>query len=47
MSTAPEGAGDAGARYVASWLPVVVLIAVLVIAAGLGLLIAHIAHGGL
>jgi len=34
-------------RTVAWWLPVVVLVALLVIAAGLGLLFAHIVKGGL
>jgi hypothetical protein len=35
------------ARTVPVWVPVVVLLAVLIVAAGLGLLIGHLAHGGL
>jgi hypothetical protein len=47
MSTAPKGAGDEGSRYVPLWVPVVVLVALLVIAATAGLVAAHIVRGGL
>jgi hypothetical protein len=46
VSTAPEGARDAGAHTVALWLFVVALVALLIAVVVLGLLLAHLVRGG-